>query len=307
MFERRSLKWPITIGVVMIVLVVLLTVGWIVMSAFGKQWLVLTLGALVLLMVLLGVVFYLVVTIKEVSLNRRQTNFMDAVTHELKSPIASLKLYLQTLNLRKVSEEERESFHRYMLEDVERLDELINHLLIAAQLNKAHLPEDRESIELSELLRQCASSVCLRYQAPPETVEFDLQPCVVQARRVDMDVIFRNLIDNAVKYGGSPAHVWIRMKADASGMVHIWVADNGNGVPPHLRQKIFGRFVRLGFELQREKPGTGLGLHIVSTLIRRLRGNISVKGHSQDTGAAFKVSLPGQSLEEAEQGEVEFE
>ena len=115
MFERRSLKWPITLGVIMIVLIVALTVGWILLAVSGMlnekgpaplYWTLLTVGTTFLVLVLVGVVMYLALSVKEINLNRRQSNFIDAVTHELKSPIASLKLYLQTLHRRQVSAEE---------------------------------------------------------------------------------------------------------------------------------------------------------------------------------------------------------
>src|SRR5262245_28511131 len=118
MFERRSLKWPITLGVVMIVLLVVLTVGWVLLAVFGGQWTWLSIGTTFLAFVLADVIMYLVLMVKAINLSRRQSNFIDSVTHELKSPIASLKLYLQTLNRHHVEEVERESFHRYMLDDV---------------------------------------------------------------------------------------------------------------------------------------------------------------------------------------------
>ena len=152
MFERRSLKWPITLGVIMIVLIVALTVGWILLAVSGGGWTLLTVGTTFLVLVLVGVVMYLSLSVKEINLNRRQSNFMDAVTHELKSPIASLKLCLQTLHIRQVSEEEQANFFRYMLEDVERLDDLINHLLDAAKLSKPAIDSEMEDLELNELL-----------------------------------------------------------------------------------------------------------------------------------------------------------
>src|SRR5437868_6928732 len=145
MFERKSLKWPITLGVVMILLLVVLTVGWVLLAVFGGQWTWLSIGTTFLAFVLAGVVMYLVLTVKAINLGRRQSNFIDSVTHELKSPIASLKLYLQTLNRRATTEEEKATFYRDMLDDVERLDHLINHLLDAARLERNRTgppPED---------------------------------------------------------------------------------------------------------------------------------------------------------------------
>lgn len=307
MSSRRSLKLPIALGVVMIVLLVALTVGWILLAVFGAlgdsrfaplYWTLLTVGTAFLIFVLLGVVMYLVLSIKAINLNRRQSNFMDSITHELKSPIASLKLYLQTLNRRQVSSQEQEDFCRYMLEDVERLDELINHLLEAARLERKPVGGEIEEIDLSELLAECAEAVCVRYRVPLETIRLELQPCAVRARRVDVDMIFRNLIDNAVKYAGTEPRVVVSLTPTPSGSTTTRIADNGRGIPRPLRRKIFGRFVRLGMELQREKPGTGLGLYIVRTLVVRMRGRIRVRDAIDGTGTVFEVQLPGVPLSE---------
>jgi two-component system phosphate regulon sensor histidine kinase PhoR len=115
MVPRRSIRWPVTLGVVLIVLVVALTVGWVIVNIYAAlqstypavYWAVLAIGATLLLLVLVGVIFYLVLTVKAIRLNQRQSNFMDAVTHELKSPIASLKLYLQTMTRHQVSVEQQ--------------------------------------------------------------------------------------------------------------------------------------------------------------------------------------------------------
>ena len=302
MSSRRSLGWPITLGVVMIVLIVALTVGWVLLAVYGAlssgrgaalYWTLLSVGSVFLIVVLVGVIMYLVISIKEINLNRRQSNFMDSVTHELKSPIASLKLYLQTLNRRQVSGEEREKFHRYMLEDVERLDSLINHLLDAAHLDRQSVDGEIEDVDLSELLFQCAQSVSLRYRVSEDTIRIECKPCVVRARRVDLDMIFRNLIDNAVKYAGSPPKVDITLQAVSDEEIVARVSDNGRGIPSPMRRKIFGRFVRLGLELERDKPGTGLGLYIVRTLVLRLKGQVKVHDADHGIGTVFEVHLPG--------------
>ena len=114
MFERRSIKWPITLGVVMIVLLVVLTVGWVLLAVFGGQWTWLSIGTTFLAFVLAGVIMYLVVTVKAINLSRRQSNFIDSVTHELKSPIASLKLYVQTLKRRQLSPDEQSTLRSHL-------------------------------------------------------------------------------------------------------------------------------------------------------------------------------------------------
>lgn len=300
MFERRSLKLPITLGVIMIVVVVLLTVGWVILSIIGAfsdfqragwYWTLLSVGATLLGFELVGVVMYLTLSIKAINLSRRQSNFIDSVTHELKSPIASLKLYLQTLNRRSVSAEEQASFYRFMLEDVERLDNLINHLLDAARLDKLIAPGEEEEVDLAALLQNCIRAVAQRHAVPPETFDAQLKPVLVRARPVDLELIFRNLIDNAVKYGGTPPQVSIQMHREKPDLLVVQISDNGRGIPAHQRWRLFGRFIRLGSELEREKPGTGLGLYIVRTLVTRLKGKIHLRDSESGPGSTFEVTL----------------
>ncbi len=244
-------------------------------------------------MLLAGVVIYLVLSVKAINLNRRQSNFIDSVTHELKSPIASMKLYLQTLHRRQVPQEEQASFYQFMLEDLDRLDRLITQLLDAGRLDASRTDTDVEDIFLGPLLQDCARTVCLRYRVPIDTVQFDLELCAVRARHVDLDIIFRNLIDNAVKYAAEQPHVEVKLRTSGDRRVLVRIADNGRGIPHHLRRRIFGRFERLGLELEREKPGTGLGLYLARNLVRQLRGRIRVRDPLQGSGAVFEVQLPG--------------
>jgi len=300
---RRSLRLPITLAIVMIVLLVALIVGWVILAVFGLMSetsyspfyvTLLSVGTTFLVLVLGGTICYLVLSIKAINLNRRQSNFIASVTHELKSPIASLKLYLQTLRRRQVGDDQRTRFQQYMLEDVERLDHLINHLLEAARLDQVRVDDEEEDVELAELLQECAESICLRYRVPPGTVQLELEPCMLRAWRVDVEMIFRNLIDNAVKYAGAEPRVQVSLRlAPDAGLTVTRIQDNGSGIPLPLRRKIFGRFVRLGLELERETPGTGLGLYIVRTLVRRLGGRIQVSDADHGIGTAFEVQLPG--------------
>ena len=297
---RRPLSLPITLAVVMIVLLVVLTVGWVLLNVFGAlanydraavYWVLLSIGTTFIVLLVVGVVMYLALSVKAINLNRRQSNFIDSVTHELKSPVASLKLYLQTLNRRQVSEQEQAKFHRCMLEEVERLDRLINHVLDAGRLEADRVGRE-EDVPLAPLLRECAEMTCLRYHVPADTVRVDAEPCAVRGRPIDLDMIFRNLLDNAVKYAGVQPRVEVTALV-VEGKAVIRVSDNGRGIPPQLRRKIFGRFVRLGSELERDKPGTGLGLYIVRAQVRRLRGSIRVGERPGGSGALFEVHLPG--------------
>jgi len=226
------------------------------------------------------------------------------VTHELKSPIASLKLYLQTLNRRQVSAPEQEVFFKDMLEDVERLDQLINHLLDVARLEKDRVGPQAVDVRLDEVIRECAATACQRYQRAADTIALDLAPAVVCAAPVDLQLIFRNLLDNGLKYADEEEpRVEVSIRPEGASQVVVRVSDNGHGIPVSLRHQIFGRFARLGSELEREKPGTGLGLYIVWTMVGRLGGKIRVRDRERGSGAAFEVQLPGRMLNQASEGE----
>lgn len=297
MLQRRSLGWPITLGVVMIVLVVALTIGWVLMAvvaARGEGYFVavLAVGAVFFVLVLVGVVLYLMLSVKEIQLNQRQSNFIDSVTHELKSPIASLKLYLQTLTRRQVNEQQQADFYRFMLEDLERLDNLINQMLEAARLDRRVDEAELEPVDVSRVLADCAKAACQVHRVDASTVAIDAAPALVRARPVDVELLFSNLIDNAVKYGGDSPQVAIDSWLDGRGHVVTRITDNGPGIPAKQRRQIFGRFVRLGNELERSKTGTGLGLFIVRTLVKRLKGSIEVYDRGGQPGTVFQVRLP---------------
>jgi signal transduction histidine kinase len=301
MSPRRSLRLPIVLAIVMIAILVVLTVGWVYFSVFGAltdtrlavlNWTLLPVGTAFIALLLLGVVWYLALSIKTITLTRRQSNFIDSVTHEFKSPIASMKLYLQTLSRRQMSRGEQASFYQSMLEDLDRLDHLVNQVLEAGQLDTAPSDGESEDVPMADLLAECAETVCLRYRVPAETVRLEIPPCRVRARRLDLEMIFRNLIDNAVKYAAAEPRVEVLLRFHRGGHVVTQVRDNGKGIPQSLRRKIFGRFVRLGLELEREKTGTGLGLHIVRTLVRRLGGHVRVRDAEAGQGAVFEVELP---------------
>ncbi len=297
---RPSLGWPITLGVVMIALLVALTVGWVIVSVAAAikstnaapYWAALAIGATFLGILIVGVVAYLVLSIKSFRLSQRQSNFIDSVTHELKSPIASLKLCLQTLSKHSLPSEQESDFHRFMLEDLQRLDKLINHLLDAARLDQTPVEREIEEVDLSEVLARCIESTRQRYRLPPETIKQHIEPATIYGRPMDLEMIFRNLLDNAVKYAGSEPAVDVDLLRPGGDRVRVRISDNGPGIPSKLRRKIFGRFVRLGSELERSKPGTGLGLYIVRTLVKRMHGQISVRGRGARPGTVFEVDLP---------------
>jgi len=293
--KRSTLRLPLTLSVTLMVLNVTLMVFWIVLLAQGAKWTALAAGVVAFTVILGGLSFWLVLTIKEIRLNNRQANFVDSVTHELKSPIAALKLYLETLRMRNLDERKRQEFHSVMEQELNRLDQLINQLLEVGRLDAIGDAEEPEHIELESLLRRCAETACTHHRQRVDGVfTFRVSPLVLHSRRIVLDLVFSNLLDNAVKYGGDPPRVLVEGEALGQNRVRIRITNDGVGVPHEDRRKIFGIFYRGGSELQRRRKGTGLGLYIVSTLIRKMKGKVHV-GDRDDgkSGCTFEVDLPG--------------
>ena len=312
MEPRRSLRWPILLGVVLIGSILALGVGWVLVSiaaALGSKnrnenaafyWAILGVGVALLVLVLVGVIIYLALTVKAIALSQRQSNFIDSV------PLASLKLYLQTLTRRPVPPEQQADFHRFMLKDVERLDTLIDHLLDAAKTLQRRARPGTDATAIEPVLKRACEAAVHRYGVSPESVRLDIvgvgvgvagtaptgDALRVCCREADVEIVFRNLIDNAVKYSLPAPEVDVTASALPRGKVLVRVADNGPGIPVAERQNVFQRFVRLGSELERSTPGTGLGLFLVHAIVKQLRGRVVAKGRPSQKGTVMEVELP---------------
>lgn len=302
MEPRRSTGWPILLGIVLIGSILALGVGWVLVSiaaAFGSgnaafYWVILAVGIALLALLLVGVIVYLFLTVKAIALSQRQSNFIDSVSHELKSPLASLKLYLQTLDRRPVSADQQADFHRFMLKDVERLDHLIDHLLDAAKTAQRRPRGAPDASDLEPILEAAREGVAERYRIDPQRIRISTAGAIprVRGRPADLEIVFRNLVDNAVKYSLPEPEVEIDTETRRGKEVIVRVGDNGPGIAPAERTNVFGRFVRLGSELERSTPGTGLGLHLVKSIVGELRGTVTILGRGGARGTVMEVRLP---------------
>jgi signal transduction histidine kinase len=292
--RRRHLKLPIWSSVVLSTVNITLMVVLIVLLARESAWPALVLGAIALAISLFGISFYSFLTIKEIQLNRRQSNFVDSVTHELKTPIAALRLYLDTLLMRDMAQEDRREFYSTMESELERLDQLINQLLEVGRLDEIGSRTEPEHVDLLPLLQAAAESSCKHHKwIMDEVFEFNVAPVALHTRRMVLEMIFGNLIDNAVKYGGEPPRVVVSALPRGWDRVAVRVQDNGPGIPEAQRRQVFQLFFRGSHELQRTRKGTGLGLYIVKTLVGILKGRVSVLNSADEEGCIFEVILPG--------------
>jgi signal transduction histidine kinase len=298
----RSISVPITFGAVTVPLSAALLVGWTLFTARlinesgsdSAVWL-LVLGVISFVVIMSVLVMFTIFLAREILEVRRQTGFIDSVTHELKSPLASLKLCLQTLEREGVPEEKRAELRGMMKDDVERLDAFIDDVLQASRLaHDDRAPSTREDVSLGALARRCAETIVAKHklESGEITVAID-DTLVVQSDRAALEIVVRNLLDNAVKYSGRPADVCIEARNDdARRTTLIEVRDHGIGIAKGDLKRIFQRFYRVPDERVRKRKGTGLGLFVVSALVRNLGGTVEARSEGPGTGATMRVRLP---------------
>jgi signal transduction histidine kinase len=300
-----SLAVPIVNGIVLMLVTLVLTVLYnlaVVTDWFrdrppvAPSWLptlVLVAGWLMGLAVIVGLILFVVSLARQIRLNQRQQNFIDSVTHELKSPLTSLKLHLETIQRRQLSPDQLAGFTATMLADVERLDLLIDHVLEAARAEAVRRPPRRERVEPADRVRAVARLVEGRFGLAFGTIEVRGEVGPFETDPGGLDLVLTNLLDNAVKYSGDEVKVSVTVTVPPSGGVAFAVADAGVGIPKSQIRRIFHRFHRVGNELTRIRQGTGLGLYIVKETARQLGGTIRAESPGEHQGSVFTLTLPG--------------
>ena len=231
--------------------------------------------------------------VREVMVHRQQRNFLSAVTHELKSPIASASLYIETLQLgRAKDDEQRDRYLQHAKEDLRRLQDMVDQLLESARLSSAGPDIHPEDLDLSEFAGRCLEK--LEEEGAFHNASVTLEAPVPVAARADthaIETILRNLISNAVKYGGDEPRIIVRISRDEGG-ARLKVRDYGPGIRGANRKEIMGAFVRGGDENVRTQKGVGLGLFMVAELARAMGGSARVAPSLPGAGFAVEVDLP---------------
>ncbi len=298
---RRSKWFHVTMGVGLILVAIALTVAWQYLGISWTQasrlstlrWVVYFLGTLAFLLLIGGLVLIVILLLREVRLNERQSNFISAVTHELKTPVSSLKLYLDTLQLRELPDHQRREFYRTMRDDLDRLNTTINNVLNAAMYTDRPMVQ-AEPLDLAHVVRQSIELTRTRNRLPPEAITYQGPAgLTVRGEMAGLEAMVLNLLDNAVKYSGEMVRVEVEVSETPAGQACLRVRDHGIGMSrPHLRF-IFNRFYRIGREVRRSYAGTGLGLFIVRSVVRRHHGTVAAESPGPNAGTTITVTLPG--------------
>jgi signal transduction histidine kinase len=283
----------IVLCVVLVAAAVSLNVGWILVN--GRRVLPLVLGIIAFALIIAGIVVFTVFLVREIRRNDQHDAFINAVSHELKTPIASIRLYLETLQTREVTEDQKREFYGIMLQDADRLQHTVEQVLKAGIAGQRPRLTHRQPVDLPALARECVETARLRHRLTAEAIAFS-EPATGEALIATGDVdelrtALSNLLDNAVKYSLDHVQVRVAVDAPAPGRVAIRVRDRGVGIPASQLTRIFNRFYR--FQVRGYKvKGTGLGLFIVKSIARQHGGRVFAQSEGEGTGATFTLELP---------------
>jgi len=300
---RHSVGFPLTLGFVLAILAVVLAVVYWVLVLGGVRpiapsglgtlgWVLLALGTTFFVLIIVGTGWLCAWLVSEMRVNQRQRAFLDAVTHEMKTPLASMRLYVETLIRHDPERERREQFLARMGEDLERLDRTVDQVLAAARAEEPGRRSVRGVVALREVLESCIDEIRDRYRLSDDAVALDgACKTIVRGDRTELAVVFRNLLENAVKYSDEPVEVKVSVSDPRDGRVSIDISDRGIGIPVGELRKIFQRFYRAGRDAQRAVSGLGLGLFIVRNLVRRQGGRVEARSEGDGAGSRFVVTL----------------
>jgi signal transduction histidine kinase len=288
--RRKSIAFFIAMGAGLILILLLLYIGYILLS--WRTGILLFLGIMLLSLVIAGVVVNTTFLVREIRRNEQHDAFINAVTHELKTPVASIRLYLETLQKRPVEEAKRKEFYGVMLEDCDRLLATIEQVLRTGRAGASTRRLNVTRFELGELVAGCVTRARTLHSISEEALRYrPTAPLTILADPDEVRAAVANLIDNAVKYSGKEVKVLVHT-ASEQGFVSVRVTDHGAGIAKQELTRVFKRFYRVPGPLASRVKGTGLGLYIVRAVAKRHGGRVWAESEGPGRGSTFVLQLP---------------
>jgi two-component system, OmpR family, sensor histidine kinase SenX3 len=287
--RKKSIGLFIALGGGLISVILLLYVGWVLLN--WRSGALLFLGVLLLALLISGVVLNTLFLVREIRRNEQHDAFINAVTHELKTPVASIRLYLETLQARPVDEAKRQEFYGIMLDDSNRLLQTIEQVLRTGRIGSGNREPSLSRFNLSTVVDECVLRARALHQLTPEKLTYQGAPLTVLAELDDVRAAVSNLIDNAVKYSGSDVQVTVETAVVNKKYASVQVRDQGPGIPKTELKSIFKRFHRIPGVTSRV-PGTGLGLFIVRSVAKRHGGKAWAESEGLGRGSTFVFQVP---------------
>lgn len=247
-------------------------------------------GSVFLFLLCVGAYFIHASIKKEDKLHEQQQNFLLSVTHELKSPLAAIKLSLETIKKRDLDKEQRTTLLRNSLKDIERLDDLVENMLLATKIESRTYSFPKEEFDFSELVNKITDRLQVHSCGNQQLINTAIKPGIkVVGDQFALSSVVTNLVENAVKYSGPCAEIAVAL-CQNDGKPFLTVSDKGPGIPDNEKMHIFDKFYRVGDENVRKSKGTGLGLFIVKEVLQNHDADISVKDNVPQ-GAIFEVTF----------------
>jgi len=256
---------------------------------------VLVFGIITFGLIIAGLIIYTVFLVLEIRRNEEHDTFINAVTHELKTPIASIRLYLETLQSRALSDEQRRGFYDVMLADADRLHRTVDQVLKAGAASQKPKVIARAPVDMSALARECVDLALSRHHLPGNAIVLeahDAGPLMVRGDAEELRTSITNLVDNAVKYSTDVVRITVAVAAPSPDSVWVRVQDRGVGIPRKQLKRIFRRFYRVQTRGFKQVKGTGLGLYIVRSIAHAHGGRVFAQSEGEGRGATFTLELP---------------
>ncbi|HEY0049288.1 MAG TPA: HAMP domain-containing sensor histidine kinase [Pyrinomonadaceae bacterium] len=290
--RRKSSIFFLVLGICLVVLAVALYVGWILLNL--QQVALLVLGIVFFSLIITGLILNTLFLIREIRRNEQQDAFLNAVTHELKTPIASIRHYLETLKTRDIKPAKQQEFYDVMLADSERLLNTVEQILLASRAREQKRLLNISEINLLTLLRECAERVRHRYDLPENAISLPSaeDKIKISGDTDELQAVFMNLLDNAVKYSQEDIKIALNVKNLNEKFVIVRIKDSGIGLPASEMKRIFRRFYRVPNRATQKAKGTGLGLFIVRSIVDKHGGKIWAESAGPGAGSTFMVKLP---------------
>jgi signal transduction histidine kinase len=293
--RKKTIAFAITLGVCLAVAAAVLNVSWIILN--WREVVPLVLGVIFFGFIIAGVILNTIFLVREVRRNEQQDSFLNAITHELKTPITSIRLYLETLQKRNLDDSQRHEFYDVMLQDTQRLMGMVEQVLRAARAAQKNAPVSRSEIEVGPLVQDALDLARSRHHLAPEMLnwEADGQPAEqlsVVGDREELFTAISNVIDNAVKYSPREPNIRIKVVTPDLDFVQIRVKDNGVGIARGELKRVFKRFYRVLNPATSQVKGSGLGLFIVRAIARRHGGDAYAESEGVGRGTRVTIQLP---------------
>jgi len=291
--RAKKIAFFVILGACLVGLTVALNVTWIVLK--WREVVPLVLGIIFFALIIAGIVVYTVFLVREIHKNEQQDSFLNAVTHELKTPIASIRLYLETLQSRQLSEAQHKDFYRIMLEDTDRLLGTVEQILKAGEARHASSKKNWEKVDFSAIVAETVELTRLRHHLPGEVLQFAgaaEEQIYLRGNPQELRTAVFNLVENAVKYSGDKKEIEVDLLTPDIDTILLRVRDKGVGIPHPELKRIFKRFYRVASSATGRVKGTGLGLFIVRSIARRHGGDAFAESEGTGRGSTFTLRLP---------------